>query len=242
MNIEKPHRLNLRRLLLAVGVGVLIATAIYGTQRFFSHDPEVGFMQDNHKSYPVHKDIPTTIFWVGEEGDPLTNDNIHNISSSWVVDWRASYGGVDNPHERCEGYKPCGFEPKENPFYFALPFFEYNEQGLKPASELEVIPWYDGKIKAGESILKNRWIEIEYDGKKAYAQWEDAGPFGLDDAGYVFGEERHKDPRAGLDVSPAVAGYLGIDGKANTSWRFVEERDVPEGPWREIITTSGPSW
>jgi hypothetical protein len=37
---------------------------------------------------------------------------------------------------------------------------------------------------------------------------------------------------AGLDVSPAVRDYIGMrGGKDVTSWRFVEFRDVPPGPW-----------
>jgi hypothetical protein len=55
-----------------------------------------------------------------------------------------------------------------------------------------------------------------------------------DHAEYVFGDERPDTyTRAGLDVSPAVAKYLDIDGnkRAITSWRFVDEEDVPPGAW-----------
>ena len=50
---------------------------------------------------------------------------------------------------------------------------------------------------------------------------------------YVFGTERPDTlTRAGLDVSPAVAQYLGLDGKnCTTSWTFVDEEDVPPGAW-----------
>ena len=37
---------------------------------------------------------------------------------------------------------------------------------------------------------------------------------------------------AGLDVSPAVADYLDIDGKnCTTRWRFVDDADVQPGVW-----------
>lgn len=245
----QPHTINRRRLLAALGAGVLIATVGYTLHKSAGLDDDRTLIHEDqtssegdYESYPFHENIITTVFWVGEEGNASTNDNIHNISSVWVEDWVGAFGGVDDPESRCEVYKPCGFEPKENPFYFALPFSEYNENGLKPESELKVIPWYEGDIEPGDSILKNRWIEIEYDGKKGYAQWEDAGPFGEDDAEYVFGSSDPKEARAGLDVSPAVATYLGFDGRAVTSWRFVEESEVPDGPWKEIITTSGPDW
>lgn len=244
---KQPDTKTRNRLLAAIGAVVILAALTYAVGGFPSQNAGITSIRGNEAvpaesdRYPVHSGIPTTVFWVGEEADPHTNDNIHNISSAWVVDWEASFGGVDDPSDRC-GYKPCGFEPKENPFYFALPFFEYTEQGLKPASELEVIPWYDGRLEPGGSIIKNRWIEIEHNGKKAYAQWQDAGPFGEGDARYVFGTDRPSEPRAGLDVSPAVASYLGIDGKADTSWRFVDESAVPPGPWTETITTSGPQW
>ncbi len=226
-----------RRVLAAMGAGVLVALAAFPALRQSGGE----FSNNASELYPIHQDVTTTIFWAGEEGDPETNDNIHNNSSAWVSDWEASFGGVDDPDDRC-GYHPCDFEPKENPFYFALPFGDYTEDGPKSAEELQAVPWFTGQMEPGESILKNRWIEITYEGKTAYAQWQDVGPFEDDDAGYVFGADEPKSDRAGLDVSPAVADYLGIDGRGQTSWRFVEEADVPTGPWREIITTSGPNW
>ena len=227
---------------------MLGTVSLFGLQKLPQFEQASNSVQKGHESspgtietYPLHEDIITTVFWVGEDADEQTNDSIHNSSSVWVEDWEASFGGVDDPNDRC-GYRPCGFEPRENPFYFALPFSDYNEQGLKPASQLEVIPWFDGTTNNGESLLKNRWIEITHNGKKVSAQWEDAGPFGEDDAEYVFGTAPPKEPRAGLDVSPAVADYLGLDGRGETAWRFVKESEVPLGPWKEVITTSDPQW
>jgi hypothetical protein len=61
----------------------------------------------------------TTLFWVGEPSN-ADNDFIPNDVSYWDQDWQASYGGVDDP-ERRNGFWPAGFDPKENPFYVALP-------------------------------------------------------------------------------------------------------------------------
>ena len=51
----------------------------------------------------------------------------------------------------------------------------------------------------------------------------------------VFQGERPKpnlNHGAGLDVSPAVRDYLGLQPTDVTDWQFVEVREVPPGPWR----------
>jgi hypothetical protein len=37
--------------------------------------------------------------------------------------------------------------------------------------------------------------------------------------------------RAGIDLSPAVRDFLKLRSGAKVEWRFVDERDVPHGPW-----------
>jgi hypothetical protein len=187
-------------------------------------------------TYPVHNNITATVFWVGEGADN-SNDFIHNRASAWMTDWMTAYGGIDDPQNRCD-YRPCAFTPKENPFYFALPFNDYDEHGLKSESELRHIPWYTGNIPENTSILKNRWIEVTHANRVAYAQWEDVGPFGENDASYVFGSARPAEPRAGLDLSPALADYLAVDGRGIVSWRFVDSSNVPKGEWTKIVTQS----
>jgi len=58
----------------------------------------------------------------------------------------------------------------------------------------------------------------------------------------VFGSATPKNQQnhnAGPDVSPAVKDYIGLlDGKNVVSWRFVDYSDVPDGPWKKIVTTS----
>jgi hypothetical protein len=183
------------------------------------------------------KHTVTTLFWVGEEAGE-ENAFIPNDQSYWDQNWLDHYGGVDDPARR-SGYRPVGFKPKENPFYFALPYGEFTSDGnLK--NRAREIPWFsDG----ASPLLKNRWIEVVLKGRSCFAQWQDVGPCGEDDFGYVFGNTAKPlnsfDARAGLDVSPAVWHYLGMDDNRATSWRFVDADDVPSGPWTEIVTISG---
>lgn len=182
------------------------------------------------------KETITTLFWVGERSN-AENAFIPNAMSYWDKDWQAHYGGVDTPWERA-GNWPASFEPQENPFYVALPYGEFvDELELKP--QATEVPWYRPGLSP---LLKNRWVEIRR-GWSCFAQWQDVGPCGEDDFAFVFGSAVYPrntfGERAGLDVSPAVWHYLGMKDNGKTAWRFVDARDVPDGPWREIVTTSG---
>lgn len=185
-----------------------------------------------------HTDVVTTYFWVGEPGD-ADNKNISNTASAWDDNWQQHYGGVDSPAHR-SGYLPSGFKPRENPFYVALPYSDIAANGThKPSDAVcaELQPGYDPRYSA----CKNIWVAITHGDKTVYAQWEDAGPFGENDTAYVFGNAAPKNPvdtHAGLDVSPAVHDYLGLQDVDHTSWHFVHGADVPEGPWKDIVTTS----
>lgn len=204
---------------------------ILGIALLFGHNhPDT--IQD---SFPVHQDITATVFWVGEKG---------NTSSSWDEDWVARFGGIDDPENR-HGWYPKNFEPQENPFYVALPYSEFAPGGRK-SEAADLIYWSNEKaFGRKESMCKNRWVAIERDGIICYAQWEDTGPFITDDAAYVFGNarpsNRHNDS-AGIDVSPAVRDFLEFDGMAKVAWKFVAEAEVPDGPWKEVVTTSGTNW
>jgi hypothetical protein len=90
-------------------------------------------------------------------------------------------------------------------------------------------------------MCKNHWVRISYNGKNCFAQWEDAGPLGEDNFGYVFGSQRPQQ-RSGLDVSPAVRDFLGLDGSNFTEWQFIDSSEVPSGPWKRIITQSNISY
>lgn len=190
--------------------------------------------------YPLRLNVTATVFWVGEQAGP-DNGGIANDASAWDGKWREHFGGVDDPARRTAGGKwPAGFTPKENPYYFALPYSEFTDAGVVKANVAQV-PWYDRATppRHGASILKNRWIEVVHGEKTAYAQWQDVGPFETDDVAYVFGDAPPTYGKAGLDLSPATAAALGVDGRGQVSWRFVEAADVPDGPWTEIVTRRG---
>lgn len=182
--------------------------------------------------------VTTTVFWVGE---PSTPDNrfISNVPSVWQNNWMAYYGGPDDPRTYT-GYRPITFVPKENPFYFALPYSDYADGKVK--KNITEVPWYQGKPQVGVSIIKNRWIAVTYRGRTAYGQWEDAGPLGEDDVAYVFGSAGPHYRPSGLDLSPAMATHLGLDGRGRTTWQFVDETEVPDGPWKETVTRSQIDW
>ena len=183
-------------------------------------------------------DIVTTVFWVGESAS--ANNPVHNRSSSWDTDWSGSFGGYDNPDPSArKDFRPANFIPRQNPFYFALPYNDVT-RGETKTEAFTVIPWFKSAfVRAGQSVCKDHWIAIRNrrSGRTAYAQWSDCGPFSTDHWEYVFGTERPKpnlNGGAGLDVSPAVRDFLGLANTDVTDWRFVEVREVPVGPWRNF--------
>ena len=193
-----------------------------------------------------HRDVVTTVFWVGEGAD-ASNEFISNAQSAFDERWLEHFGGVDAPRPRA-GLRPARFTPRENPFYFALPYTDLDEQGRRKTNAAQVVPWAASRrFSAGESMVKNQWIRVtsRRTGTACFAQWEDAGPGIYDDFQYVFGTAAPSNPfvlrgvrlSSALDVSPAVRDCLGErDDVLRVDWRFVAERDVPEGPWREIVT------
>jgi hypothetical protein len=183
-----------------------------------------------------HNNIITTYFWVGEPADS-DNGYIANSASAWDESWQTHYGGVDSPSPR-NGYNPAGFIPKENPFYFALPYNDLNNRGKRKSSAGNC-PLSAQQLNY--SWCKNSWLAIRHNGKVAYAQWEDVGPFNEDDAAYVFGSAlpaNKQGSKAGLDVSPAVNDYLGLRDVDRCDWSFLSAVDVPNGPWKAIITSN----
>jgi len=240
---ESNYHLN-ERLRQAISIGavvLLLAGAIWGKQHGqtlrTSPNPTTETTQITTKNqYPWHKQIFATIFWVGESADQ-SNAYISNTPSAWIENWTAAYGGVDNPDKRC-GWEPCDFKPHENAFYFALPFNDRVDGRSKPETTLRKIPWYTGGKSPQVSWVKNRWIEVDKGNNKAYAQWEDVGPLNENDESYVFGGAQPKFKKSGLDLSPATSDYLKLDGHEQIDWRFIDEADVPDGPWKTTTTKS----
>lgn len=186
--------------------------------------------------YPWKMNIVTTIFWVGESA--AANNPVHNRSSSWDLDWAINFGGYDNPDPAGRrDFMPAHFVPRENPFYFALPYNDVSGGRHKPEART-VIPWFSQAFERdGKSVCHNRWIAIRKGNRVCYAQWSDCGPFTTTHWEYVFGNQMPKpnlNKAAGLDVSPSVRDYLGMSSTDVVDWKFVEARDVPPGPWARI--------
>jgi len=235
----------------AAGVAITAAALAAGTS---GGDPP--------GEYPWHTDIVATTFWVGEVFDPSADDGSQEVSA-YDSDWMSSYGGCDGVllAGRCEteprsaenDYFPTRMTPLENPFYLDLPFDDVNDQNAF-AMRAEVIPWADMAeyrdvaTDHRVSLMKNRWVRLMANGAVCYGQVQDAGPGVYDDAAYVFGDDDRRPANrrfngAGLDVSPALNGCLHfaeLDGQGDrVDWQFVEFADVPDGPWRILVTTSG---
>ena len=192
------------------------------------HDPP-----KHAERYPWKKEIVTTVFWIGEQ--PTANNPVPNHASSWDKNWTRNYGGFDNPDRAHRaGYIPVNFTPKQNPFYCALPYNDKASTGHRPEAP-NVVPWFKQAYQGpAVSTCKGHWVAIRKGSRVAYAQWEDAGPFRTDHWQYVFGNERPKpnlNKGAGLDVSPAVRDFLGLNDTDVTDWRFVDFEEVPHGPW-----------
>lgn len=178
----------------------------------------------------------------------------------------AQYGGCDGPARTCltrpqlaRSRHVAEFVPRsrENTYYLDLPYDDLNDPiGFR--RRCDVVPWAGAPGYAGHcadrrfSDLKNRWVEITGPNRRTcYGQIQDAGPSHgnlYHDARYVFGADDAR-PRqqhfnnAGLDVSPALNRCLGFadpDGDHDqVDWRFVDDLDVPTGPWLRTVTASG---
>jgi hypothetical protein len=215
--------------------------------------------QNGSRQYPWHRSIVATTFWVGEVVDPSASDGSQQYST-YDRNWLANYGGCDGVivqgacrterRNASNGYFPNHMTPMQNPFYLDLPFDDIHNPAAF-AMRSKVIPWaedpgYRGRgEELGFSFMKNRWVQLRKGPNICYGQVEDAGPSVYDDAPYVFGSDDRRPANlrfngAGLDVSPALNGCLSfseLDGQNDrVDWRFVDEVDVPSGPWSRIIT------
>ena len=157
--------------------------------------------------------ITATTFWVGE---PPTPTDPGNLASAWDPNWTAT-------------------SKSQNPFYVALPYNDIVAGHTKPEAR-SIVPWFKRAfVKDGQSVLKDRWIAVRRGSRVCYAQWEDVGPFQVDHWQYVFGNERPRpnvNRDAGIDLSPAVRNYLGMSGMDQCDWKFVEAKEIPQGPWK----------
>ncbi len=183
------------------------------------------------------RNVVATVFWVGEQ--PSEHNPTPNHQSAWDPNWQVNFGGVDQPDRR-DGWCPEGFTPMLSPFYVALPYNDVTQGGVhRPEAAVEV-PWFWEAYRGdGISVCKDRWLAIHHAGRVCYAQWEDVGPFEVDHWQYVFGQEvprSNRNQAAGIDLSPAVRDFLALRSGGQVEWRFVNDRDVPPGPWRNWTT------
>lgn len=192
--------------------------------------------------YPWKTHITATIFWCGEQ--PTARNPTPNCKSSWDTEWSINFGGYDdpNPDNRIANhttgeFRPKGFVPKLNPFYIALPYNDVLSWKAHKPEASRVIPWFTRmNPKPGKTVLKGRWVQIYYNKRSCYAQWEDCGPWVTDDWQYVFGNKPPKATQngsAGIDISPSIRDYLGAKSGSKVHWRFVEDSQVPYGPWKK---------
>lgn len=192
--------------------------------------------------YPWRTNITATVFWIGEQ--PSQNNPTPNHKSSWDQAWAINFGGYDNPDpaarvadHRTSDFRPKGFTPQLNPFYIALPYNDVAGWGRHKPEAAKVIPWFARtNPEPGKTVLKGRWVQI-YNGKRScYAQWEDCGPWVTDDWEYVFQGKPPKNTsnkNAAIDISPAIRDYLDLQSGQKCHWRFVEDAQVPYGPWKK---------
>jgi TonB family protein len=200
------------------------------SHQFSDADAETTARPSGHV-FPWKTNVVTTVFWVGEKRAAGKTSPQHQ--SAWDKDWLKSFGGVDDaePSARHD-YIPIAFVPRQNPFYYALPYNDVEHGQFKPEAPI-VIPWFKQvHTELGQSVCKGRWVGIRKGDRICYAQWEDCGPFRTDHFQYVFQNERPTRHGAGLSVSPAVRDYLGLAPTDVADWRFAEVSDVPPGPWR----------
>lgn len=211
---------------------------------------------DSRILYPWKTYITCSIFWIGEQ--PTANNPVPNCKSSWDTQWMKNFGGYDDPDpakriaDHLNGdFRPKAFIPKLNPFYVALPYNDLASGGMgyKPEAE-RVIPWFR-RLRDGNrvrSVCKGRWVQIFHNGRSCYAQWEDCGPWETDDWPFVFGNRKPSNTRnqgAGIDLSPSIRDYLRLKSSDKVHWRFVEDGQVPHGPWKKygqpVPSSANPS-
>lgn len=211
-----------------------------------STSPARAVAQSIRGLHPWHLSVTVTVFWIGEQ--PTANNRTPNCKSSWDQGWMANFGGYDSPEptariadHRSGEFRPKGFVPKLNPFYVALPYNDVVGSRTHKPEASRVIPWF-GRMRPqpGETVCKGRWLQIYNGSRICYAQWEDCGPWVTDDWEYVFGNKKPKNGSnggAGLDISPAVRDYLSLPSGKRVHWRFVEDAEVPHGPWKKYGVT-----
>jgi len=93
-----------------------------------------------------------------------------------------------------------------NLWYCALPF---NNRTFKFYYDKGYRPEYPYSYAQLATEVKNRWVEVYYQGITAYCQWEDVGPWFFEDYKYVFDPTGKTRPRAESRIGQKIdKGYL----------------------------------
>jgi|GEM_PF-1891155 len=183
----------------------------------------------------------------------------YNDASSIVFD------GDESTYSAVIALDPSNYEAKDQYGEYVVVSKAFNSSSWRKKNANH-IPWYNAKNwKSDESIVKGRWARIRAttrgaNGQWVYAQWLDAGPYHYDDFDYVFGNSRPrneskttgKSPFAGIDLSPAVILKMGVSHTElsnggitfsdGVDWQFVDEADVPDGPWKRFLSDNKMKW
>jgi len=80
-----------------------------------------------------------------------------------------------------------------NPYFAALPFNNITYNNYRAKGYIPTFPFSDATLS---KPVKNQWIQIYYNGKTVYVQWEDVGPWFVEDYEYVFDMTGVTRPRA----------------------------------------------
>ena len=126
--------------------------------------------------------------------------------------------------------------PRKTPFTWRSLIMTFPEGSIRRRAS-RVIPWfrreYAGK---GQSVCKGRWVQIVYNKRSCFAQWEDCGPFTTEDWPYVFGDKaspsipRTKGRALTSPLPYATIWALREEQPLSTGalWNFYR---IPRGPW-----------
>ncbi len=168
------------------------------------------------------------------------------LQSSWDPQWASNYGGFDDPDSsNRRNFIPGISPPARILLYVALPYNDVTHGTTKPEAR-RYIPWFKQAFERPRQIGPQGPLDRHppRQPRLLRPQWEDCGPFRTDHFQYVFGNDRplpNLNQGAGLDVSPAVRDYLGVNGKDYCDWKFVEARDVRPVPGPNTATTTPSS-
>ena len=124
-----------------------------------------------------------------------------------------------NPGRAANDFFPTQMTPKQNPFYLDLPVIDRS--------------------------LKNRWVQLQKDGVPVMARSRTPVRRSTTTPPTSSATPVPRTPGSTAPAStsrPALNGCLGfsqLNGASDrVDWRFVEQSDVPAGPWTRIITTN----